>query len=98
MAVTGRALVPWKEVRDDVADLGLDVEIFTGEAPGPADLDDVVFFTVPYDQPFGAQPLGRLPRVQVVQALTAGYDHLLARLPDGAVLCNGRGLHDASTA
>jgi phosphoglycerate dehydrogenase-like enzyme len=98
MAVTGRVLVPWKEIREAVADLGLGVEIFTGEAPGPADLDDVAFFTVPYDQPYGAEPIARMPHVQVVQALTAGYDNLLPLLPDGAALCNARGLHDASTA
>ena len=98
MAVTGRVLVPWKEIRDAVADLDLGVEVFTGEAPGPADLDDVAFFTVPYDQPFGTEPIARMPHVQVIQALTAGYDNLLGLLPDGAVLCNAQGLHDASTA
>jgi phosphoglycerate dehydrogenase-like enzyme len=98
MGVTGRVLVPWPEIRDAVAAAGIGAELFTGEAPGPASLADVVFFTVPYDQPFGTEPLGRMPDVQVVQALTAGYDHLLGLLPDGATLCNARGLHDASTA
>ncbi|MGE5289579.1 MAG: 2-hydroxyacid dehydrogenase [Micromonosporaceae bacterium] len=98
MAVTGRVLVPWKEIRDAVADLGLDVDVFTGEAPGPADLDDVVFFTVPYDQPYATEPIARMPHVEVVQALTAGYDNLLGLLPAGATLCNARGLHDASTS
>ena len=98
MTVTGRVLVPWKEIQDAVADLGLDVEVFTGEAPGPAALDDVAFFAVPYDQPFNTEPVARMPQVQVIQALTAGYDHLLGLLPDGATLCNARGLHDASTA
>jgi phosphoglycerate dehydrogenase-like enzyme len=91
-------LVPWPEIRDAVAGLGLDVDLFSGEAPGPAALDDVVFFAVPYDQPFGTEPLARMPNVQVVQALTAGYDNLLGLLPPGAVLCNARGLHDSSTA
>ena len=98
MAVTGRVLVPWKEISDAVADLDLGVEVFTGEAPGPADLDDVAFFTVPYDQPFGTEPIARMPHVQVIQALTAGYDNLLRLLPPGTALCNARGLHDSSTA
>lgn len=96
--MTGRVLVPWPEIRDAAAGLDFEVELFTGEAPGPGGLDDVVFFTVPYDQPFATEPLGRMPKVQVVQALTAGYDNLLGLLPDGATLCNARGLHDASTA
>jgi phosphoglycerate dehydrogenase-like enzyme len=91
-------LVPWKHVHDDLADIGLEVEVFTGDEPGPADLGDVVFFTVPYDRPYGTEPLGRMPGVRVVQALTAGYDNLVPMLPGGAVLCNARGLHDASTA
>jgi phosphoglycerate dehydrogenase-like enzyme len=103
--VDGRVLVPWKRVSDDLADLssgggaGLTVEVFDGDARGPDDLADVVFFTVPYDRPFGTEPVPRLSGVRVIQALTAGYDHLTALLPGGGVtLCNARGLHDSSTA
>jgi phosphoglycerate dehydrogenase-like enzyme len=96
-------LVPWPAIREalDTGDLeaaGLRIGIFSGDEPGPADLSDVVFFTVPYDQPYGTEPLGRMPGVRVVQALTAGYEHLTGRIPGGATLCNARGLHDASTA
>jgi phosphoglycerate dehydrogenase-like enzyme len=34
----------------------------------------------------------------VVQTLTAGVDRLQPYVPDGAVLCNARGAHDAATA
>jgi len=74
------------------------VEVFTGDAPGPDDVGDVVFFTVPYDRPFGTEPIPRLSGVRVVQTLTAGYDHLAGLLPGGITLCTARGLHDASTA
>lgn len=96
--MNGRVLVPWQEVRDKIDGIGFQVGIFSGEAPGPADLADVVFYTVPYDQPYENEPLSRLPEKCVVQALTAGYDHLLALAPRGVTLCNARGLHDASTA
>jgi phosphoglycerate dehydrogenase-like enzyme len=99
--VSRRVLVPWKSVSDDLGDLsgaGLTVEVFTGDAPGPDDLGDVVFFTVPYDHPFGTEPIRRLSGVRVVQALTAGYDDLIPLLHDGVTLCNARGLHDSSTA
>lgn len=94
-------MVPWKSVRDDLGGLegtGLTVEVFSGDEPGPEDLGDVVFFTVPYDRPFGLEPVKRLSGVRVVQALTAGYEHLIPLLPGGVTLCNARGLHDASTA
>lgn len=98
--MSARVLVPWKSVSDALAGLGggLTAEVFTGDAPGPADLADVVFFTVPYDRPFGTEPIPRLTGVRVIQTLTAGYDHLAALLPAGITLCTARGLHDASTA
>jgi phosphoglycerate dehydrogenase-like enzyme len=102
--VNARVLVPWKSISDALGDLGdlaggsLTVEVFTGDAPGPDDLADVVFFTVPYDRPFGTEPILRLSGVRVVQALTAGYDHLAALLSGEVTLCTVRGLHDSSTA
>jgi phosphoglycerate dehydrogenase-like enzyme len=103
--VTDRVLVPWPEVisliddtTGDVTGAGLRIEVFSGDEPGPEDLKDVVFFTVPYDRPHGTEPLGRMPNLRVVQALTAGYDHLVDRVPPGTTLCNARGLHDSSTA
>ena len=101
--MSGRVLVPWKEILDELDDrelaaAGLRAEVFSGDEPGPDDLADVVFFTVPYDQPYGTEPLPRMPGARVIQALTAGYDHLLGKIPAGATLCNARGLHDASVA
>jgi phosphoglycerate dehydrogenase-like enzyme len=92
-------LVPWKNVSDDLGELdGLTVEVFSGDSPAPADLGDVVFFTVPYDRPFGMEPLPRLSGVRVVQALTAGYEHLAPLVSGDVTLCTVRGLHDSSTA
>ena len=34
----------------------------------------------------------------MVQTLTAGVDHIRDAIPPGVVLCNGRGIHDTSTA
>jgi phosphoglycerate dehydrogenase-like enzyme len=39
-----------------------------------------------------------MPRLRVVQALTAGVDRLRPYLPEGVLLCNARGAHDAVTA
>ena len=102
--MNARVMVPWKSVSDalgdlcGIADVSLTVEVFTGDAPGPDDLGGVVFFTVPYDRPFSNEPIPRLSGVRVVQALTAGHDHLAGLLPLGVTLCTARGLHDSSTA
>jgi len=69
-----------------------------GAAP-PDDLDEVELVVPPYA--FGdVDPavFGRMPRLRVVQSLTAGVEHLEPHVPDGVLLCNGGGIHDASTA
>jgi phosphoglycerate dehydrogenase-like enzyme len=99
--VSDRVLVPWQESRElagDVSGAGLRIEVFSGDEPGPDDLKDVVFYTVPYDRPYNSEPLGRMPNLRVVQALTAGYEHLVDQVPPGTTLANARGLHDSSTA
>ncbi|MCA0146471.1 2-hydroxyacid dehydrogenase [Blastococcus sp. LR1] len=39
-----------------------------------------------------------LPRLRLVQLLSAGAETFVGRLPDGLVLCNARGAHTPSTA
>ncbi|WP_159940115.1 MULTISPECIES: 2-hydroxyacid dehydrogenase [unclassified Nocardiopsis] len=98
----GRALVQWEHNRDN-APASLTVDLYSGGA-APADvLDEVAFYQVPYaPSTQGADErldvIARMPSLRVVQLLSAGYEHVLPLLPDHVTLCNGRGLHDASTA
>jgi phosphoglycerate dehydrogenase-like enzyme len=39
-----------------------------------------------------------LPRLRVVQLLTAGFEHVAPHVPDDVQLCNAGGVHDASTS
>jgi phosphoglycerate dehydrogenase-like enzyme len=39
-----------------------------------------------------------LPRLQLVQLLSAGAERFVGRLPEGVLLCNARGAHTPSTA
>jgi phosphoglycerate dehydrogenase-like enzyme len=39
-----------------------------------------------------------LPRLRLVQLLSAGAERFVGRLPDGVILCNARGAHTPSTA
>jgi phosphoglycerate dehydrogenase-like enzyme len=42
--------------------------------------------------------LAALPRLRLVQLMTAGAEQFVGRLPDGVVLCNARGAHTPATA
>jgi phosphoglycerate dehydrogenase-like enzyme len=67
--------------------------------PDPDVLDRVELYVMPYTfARITGDVIGRMPRLLVVQTLTAGYEHVLPYLPDGVMLCNARGVHDASTA
>ncbi|MFD9335606.1 2-hydroxyacid dehydrogenase [Streptomyces sp. NPDC060028] len=74
-----------------------------GEEDFPADPVDCVFYVTPYmkSSEVTLRPLAAMPRLRVVQTLTAGIDHVLgglASLSPGVRLCNARGVHEASTA
>ena len=65
----------------------------------PASADEVEFYVPAYNLgPGHGSVLGRMPRLKVVQTLTAGVDHIRDEVPEGVLLCNGRGIHNASTA
>jgi len=42
--------------------------------------------------------VSQMTSLQVVQLLTAGVDAARGHIPEGVTLCNGRGIHDTSTA
>lgn len=65
----------------------------------PASAADVEFYVPPFFPPPPAvAAMAAMPRLRVVQTLTAGFDRVRPHVPPGAVLCNARGVHDASTA
>ncbi|MFY9914216.1 MAG: 2-hydroxyacid dehydrogenase [Nocardioidaceae bacterium] len=39
-----------------------------------------------------------MPKLQVVQTLTAGVEHIMPHVPDGVTVCNAAGVHDAATS
>ncbi|MGW7007483.1 2-hydroxyacid dehydrogenase [Streptomyces sp. NPDC054933] len=71
-----------------------------GEDEFPADPRDIDFYVPPYMRgaEVATRPLRHGARPRVVQTLTAGIDHVQDHVPPDAVLCNARGVHDASTA
>ena len=93
--------VPTAEVAAGLDGLpGVDVEVVAPDgAPLPASAGRVEFYVPPFfPGPAGIAAMREMPRLAVVQTLTAGVDRLLGDLPAGVTLCNARGVHDASTA
>ena len=65
----------------------------------PDSIAGVEFYVLPYMK--GAEVLHRsseMSSLKVVQTLTAGVENFLPYIPDGVLLCNAAGVHDASTA
>lgn len=64
----------------------------------PARADEIEVCVPPYMRRYDRSVLARLPRLRLVQVLTAGYDGLPEVLPEGVALANAVGVHDTSTA
>lgn len=78
---------------------GLRYEVVDPTRDVPASVGDVRFYVPPYMVgPRVAEVLAQMSSLEVVQTLTAGVDNVRAQVPEGVTLCNGRGIHDTSTA
>src|SRR5690625_2232171 len=99
MADTPRVLQPFDDLHPipdavDVHEWNADPDL-----PEASVLDGVELYVMPYTfAPIAGEIMAHMPRLQAVQTLTAGYEHVRPYLRDGLVLCNARGVHDASTA
>jgi len=76
-----------------------EVVVWDGHCAAPPEADGIEMFVGPYNAPAPeADVLAGLPRLRVIQLLSAGVEPWLPVVPDGVQLCNGRGIHGASTA
>lgn len=81
------------------APAGLRYEVVDPRQHVPDSVSEVAFYVTPYSM--GAEVGDVLPHMgslEVVQLLSAGVDNVRGRIPAGVTLCNGRGIHDTSTA
>ncbi|GAA0329394.1 2-hydroxyacid dehydrogenase [Actinoallomurus spadix] len=92
--------VPDKEMAEALADLAAaEVDVYPGADALPGDPAEVEFYVPPFvPTPQSRAILARMSGLKVLQLQVAGVDAFLPHVPPGAVLCNGRGVHDASTA
>ena len=79
---------------------GVDLDFYRAEKDAfPGTIAEVAFYVLPYMKGTRVlEPAAGMPRLQVVQTLTAGYAEFLPLVPPAVTLCNAAGLHDTSTA
>lgn len=93
--------LPTPDARAYLGELPDDIDVLvwdgTGEpVPGAAHIN---VFVGRYDAaPPPQEVFAELPTLQVIQLVSAGVEPWLSSVPDGVQLCNGRGVHGASTA
>ena len=79
---------------------GIEVECYRADGGAmPSSIAEVEFYVLPYMK--GAEVLERsaeMSSLKVIQTLTAGVENFVPHVPDGVLLCNAAGVHDASTA
>jgi phosphoglycerate dehydrogenase-like enzyme len=95
-----KAWVPDEEIVAAVSDVeGVRAELYDGGHDLPGDPASVAFYVPPFAATRQSREiLARMTNLQVLQLQAAGVDTFLPHVPAGAVLCNARGVHDASTA
>jgi phosphoglycerate dehydrogenase-like enzyme len=78
---------------------GLEADVWKGGEDLPASADEVEFIVVPFGvAPDVIKKIAGLPRLRVIQILSAGAEHVLPLIPSHITLCNARGAHDVGTA
>jgi phosphoglycerate dehydrogenase-like enzyme len=78
---------------------GFDFQVADAAEAWPESVADAEVYVPAYRfSPRVVEVLSTMPRLRLVQTLTAGTEHVLPYLPAGVTLCNAAGVHDASTA
>lgn len=92
--------VPSDSVADALSDLpGVECAVYDGTSSMPDGVDEVEVWIPPLvTVPDVPGTLARMRSLRLVQTVTAGVEPYRPHMPEGAVLCNARGVHDAGTA
>jgi phosphoglycerate dehydrogenase-like enzyme len=75
------------------------VEVITWNGSGapPEEIQRVELWVPSFTTDYRAA-IGAMPRLKVVQTLSAGLDYLIGLIPDGVTLCDARGVHGGAVA
>ena len=78
---------------------GVAADVWTGGEQLPGSAGEVEVVVLPFGVPPSRMPvLAKLPRLRVIQLMSAGAERAVPYVPDGVTLCNARGAHDPAVA
>jgi phosphoglycerate dehydrogenase-like enzyme len=78
---------------------GLVADVWTGDEQLPDSAGEVEVVVLPFGLPPSRMPvLAKLPRLRLIQLMSAGAEHVIPFVPPGVTLCNARGVHDPAVA
>ena len=78
---------------------GMAADIWTGGEQLPDSANEVEVVVLPFGVPPSRMPvLSKLPRLRLIQLMSAGAENAIAFVPPGVTLCNARGVHDPAVA
>jgi phosphoglycerate dehydrogenase-like enzyme len=98
---TRHALVPSEQGLDLLGPPpdGVEVTVWDPSRPPPPQAAEAGFWVPQYlSGTVLADQVAALPRLEVVQLLTAGAEAFVGRLPEHVLLCDARGVHGSSTS
>ena len=98
---TRHALLPTEQGRDLLGPPpdGVEVTVWEPSQEPPPQAAEAGFWVPQYLSGSRlVEQVAALPRLQVVQLLTAGAEAFVDKLPEGVLLCDARGVHGSSTS
>ena len=94
----------WLPEQDAVSEMGglpdgMVADVWTGGKQLPDSADEVEVVVLPFWVPPSRMPLlAKLPRLKLIQLMSAGAENVIPFVPPGVTLCNARGVHDPAVA
>jgi len=78
---------------------GMVADVWTGDGQLPDSAGEVEVVVLPFGVPAARMPvLAKLPRLRLIQLMSAGAENVIPFVPPGVTLCNARGVHDPAVA
>jgi phosphoglycerate dehydrogenase-like enzyme len=94
----------WLPAQDSLALMGglpggMIADVWTGGEELPDSAGEVEVVVLPFGMTAARMPvLAKLPRLRLIQLMSAGAEQALPFVPAGVTLCNARGAHDPAVA